>query len=60
VNPTGDRRFRLVTHCWVDEAGIRKAIGAIKVPELATSSGARLPPNQNSAEAATLQAANLW
>ncbi len=28
VSPSGERRFRLVTHYWIDEAGIEKAVDA--------------------------------
>ncbi len=28
VSPSGERRFRLVTHCWVDDAGVDRAIAA--------------------------------
>ena len=28
VSPSGERRFRLVTHCWVDDAAVDKAVAA--------------------------------
>lgn len=28
VSPSGRRRFRLVTHCWIDDAGVDKAVAA--------------------------------
>ncbi|HEX8990917.1 MAG TPA: low-specificity L-threonine aldolase [Anaerolineales bacterium] len=28
VSPSGDRRFRLVTHCWIDDAGVDRAVAA--------------------------------
>lgn len=28
VGPTGERRFRLVTHCWIDDAAIDRSISA--------------------------------
>jgi threonine aldolase len=28
VSPNGDRRFRLVTHCWIDDAAVEKVIAA--------------------------------
>jgi len=29
VSPTGERRFRLVTHCWIDDVGVAKAVAAL-------------------------------
>ena len=28
VSPSGERRFRLVTHCWIDDAAVNKTIAA--------------------------------
>ena len=28
VSPAGERRFRLVTHCWIDDAAVEKTISA--------------------------------
>lgn len=28
VSPSGDRRFRLVTHCWIDDAGVDRSVAA--------------------------------
>ena len=28
VSPSGERRFRLVTHCWIDDAAVDKAVSA--------------------------------
>ena len=28
VSPSGERRFRLVTHCWIDDAGVDRAVAA--------------------------------
>jgi threonine aldolase len=28
VSPSGERRFRLVTHCWIDDAAVEKAVAA--------------------------------
>jgi threonine aldolase len=28
VSPSGERRFRLVTHCWIDDAAVNKAVAA--------------------------------
>ncbi len=28
VSPSGERRFRLVTHCWIDDAAVDKAVAA--------------------------------
>jgi hypothetical protein len=31
INVVDDRRFRLVTHYWVDDAGIDRAIEAFRI-----------------------------
>jgi threonine aldolase len=28
VSPSGEQRFRLVTHCWIDDAAVQQAISA--------------------------------
>ena len=28
VSPSGERRFRLVTHCWIDDAAVEKTVSA--------------------------------
>ena len=30
VDPDGPRRFRLVTHCWIDDEGVDRAVAAFK------------------------------
>lgn len=30
VSPGGSRRFRLVTHCWIDDAGVDRAVSAFR------------------------------
>lgn len=30
VSPTGTRRFRLVTHYWIDDAGVEKTVAALR------------------------------
>ena len=31
VHATGHRRFRLVTHCWIDDAAVQKTLDAFRV-----------------------------